>query len=151
MSWFIVCIGVSTPPQKHPPPPPYFLPRPPSNWQTVQALLFKQSSPVKSSPPFLEIWLEAQPPGERRGAHYVVVMLKDILLALLGFRFTCTFYISWYYIYKTFQMCYYHQHACLLVCLSLLSACLSVKFPRMIQVTRKKQGNSWIPELWVWC
>ena len=25
-----------------------------------------------------------------------------------------------------FQMCYYHQHACLLVCLSLLPACLSV-------------------------
>ena len=24
-------------------------------------------------------------------------------------------------------MCYYHQHACLLVCLSLLSACLTVK------------------------
>ena len=25
-----------------------------------------------------------------------------------------------------FQMCYYHQHACLSVCLSLLPACLSV-------------------------
>ena len=25
-----------------------------------------------------------------------------------------------------FQMCYYHQHACLLVCLSLLPACLLV-------------------------
>ena len=29
--------------------------------------------------------------------------------------------------YKMFQMCYYHQHASLMVCLSLLSACLSVK------------------------
>ena len=28
---------------------------------------------------------------------------------------------------KAFQMCYYHQHACLLVCLSLLPACPSVK------------------------
>ena len=26
-----------------------------------------------------------------------------------------------------FQMCYYHQHACLLVCLSLMPACPSVK------------------------
>ena len=34
-------------------------------------------------------------------------------------------------------MCYYHQHACFLVCLSLLSACLSVKLQWMIQVTRK--------------
>ena len=25
-----------------------------------------------------------------------------------------------------FQMCYYHQHACLFACLSLLPACLSV-------------------------
>ena len=32
-------------------------------------------------------------------------------------------------------MCYYHQHTCLLVCLSLLSACLSVKLQWMIQVT----------------
>ena len=29
-------------------------------------------------------------------------------------------------------MCYYHQHTCLLVCLSLLSACLSVKLQWMI-------------------
>ena len=31
-------------------------------------------------------------------------------------------------------MCYYHQHACLLVCLSLMSACLSVKLQWTIQV-----------------
>ena len=69
----------------------------------------------------------------------MVVALKDILLCLLGFRFI-------YIHYKTFQMCYYHQYACLLVCLSLLSACLSltvsVKFQWMIQVTREIQGNS---------
>ena len=45
-------------------------------------------------------------------------------------------------------MCYYHQHACLLICLSLLSACLSVKRQWMIQVTREIQGNSWIQEFW---
>ena len=38
-------------------------------------------------------------------------------------------------------MCYYHQHACLFVCLSLLSACLSVKLQWMIQVTREIQSN----------
>ena len=31
-------------------------------------------------------------------------------------------------------MCYYHQHASLLVCLSLLSVCVSVKPQWMIQV-----------------
>ena len=36
-------------------------------------------------------------------------------------------------------MCYYHQHACLLACPSLLSACLSVKLQWMIQVTREIQ------------
>ena len=40
-------------------------------------------------------------------------------------------------------MCYYHQNACLLVCLSLLSACLSVKLQGMIQVTREIQGK-WV-------
>ena len=44
----------------------------------------------------------------------MVVVLKDILLCLLGFRFIYIVDI----IYKTFQMCYYHQYACLLVCLS---------------------------------
>ena len=39
-------------------------------------------------------------------------------------------------------MCYYHQHTCLLVCPSLLSTCLSVKFQCMIQVTREIQSNS---------
>ena len=38
-------------------------------------------------------------------------------------------------------MCYYHQHACLLVCLSLLSACLYVKLQWMIQVIREIQSN----------
>ena len=38
-------------------------------------------------------------------------------------------------------MCYYHQHVCLSVCLSLLSACLSVKLQWMIQVTREIQGT----------
>ena len=66
-----------------------------------------------------------------------MVMLKDILLCLLGFRFI---YIV--ITYKTFQMCDYYQHPCLLVSLSLLSACLSVKLQWMIQVTREIQGNS---------
>ena len=48
-------------------------------------------------------------------------------------------------------MCYYHQHACLLVCLSLLPAGLSVKLQWMIQVTREIQGNSKIQEFWVCC
>ena len=39
-------------------------------------------------------------------------------------------------------MCYYHQHASLMVCLSLLSACLSGKLQWMIQVTREIQDNS---------
>ena len=38
-------------------------------------------------------------------------------------------------------MCYYHQHACLLVYLSLLSACLSVKLEWMIQVTKANTGQ----------
>ena len=49
------------------------------------------------------------------------------------------------------QMYYYHQHACLFVCLSLLYACLSIKLQWMIQVTREMQGNSWIQEFWVCC
>ena len=68
----------------------------------------------------------------------MVVVLKDIILCLLDFRFMYIVYI----IYKTFQMYYYHQHACLLVCFSLLSACLSVKLQWMIQFTREIQGNS---------
>ena len=48
-----------------------------------------------------------------------------------------------------FQMCYYHQHACLLVCMSLLPAGVSVKLQWMIQVTREIQGNSKIQEFWV--
>ena len=36
-----------------------------------------------------------------------------------------------------FQMCYYHQNACLLVCVYLLPAYLSVKLQWMIQVTGK--------------
>ena len=50
-----------------------------------------------------------------------------------------------------FQMCYYHQNACLLVCLSLLPACLSVKFQWMIQVTREIQDNSKIQKFLVCC
>ena len=38
-------------------------------------------------------------------------------------------------------MCYYHQHVCVLVLPSLLSACLSVKLQWMIQVTREIQSN----------
>ena len=45
-------------------------------------------------------------------------------------------------------MCHYHQHACLLLWLSLLSACLSDKLQWMIQVTREIQGTSWIWEFW---
>ena len=36
-----------------------------------------------------------------------------------------------------FQMCYYHQQACLWVFLSLLPACLSVKLQWMIHVTKE--------------
>ena len=39
-------------------------------------------------------------------------------------------------------MCYYHQHASLMVCLSLLSACLSVKLQWMIHLTQEIQANS---------
>ena len=70
----------------------------------------------------------------------MVVVLEDIL-CLLGFRFIYILYISCI-VYKTFQMCYYHQRACLLVCLSLLPACQSVKLKWMIQVTREIHGNS---------
>ena len=56
-----------------------------------------------------------------------------------------------YIMYKTFQMCCYHQHACLLVCLSLPSAYLSVKVQWMIQVTREMQSNPWIREFWLCC
>ena len=51
----------------------------------------------------------------------MVVLLKDILLWLLGFRFIYIVCI----IYDMFQILYYHQHASLMVCLSLLSACIS--------------------------
>ena len=70
----------------------------------------------------------------------MAVVLKDILY-LLGFRFIYKFILV-VIICKTFQMCYFYQHACLLVCLFLLSACLSVKLLWMIQVTREMQGNS---------
>ena len=56
-----------------------------------------------------------------------------------------------YIMYKTFQMCCYHQHACVLVCLSLPSAYLSVKLQWMIQVTRKIQSRPWIQEFWLCC
>ena len=39
-----------------------------------------------------------------------------------------------------FQMCYYHQNACLLVCLSLLHACLSVSQTSMDDSVHK--GNT---------
>ena len=89
-----------------------------------------------------------------------VIVLKDILLCLFGLRFIYIVYICWYTaIYKTLQMCYYHQHRCAnsnmlvfcLVCLSILSACLSVKLQWMIKVTREIQGNSWIQEFSVCC
>ena len=38
-------------------------------------------------------------------------------------------------------MCYYDQDDCLFICLSLLSAGLSVKLQWMIKVTREIQGN----------
>ena len=71
----------------------------------------------------------------------MVVVLKDILLCLLGFRFIYIVILV-DIIYKMFQLCYYHQHTCLLVCLPLLPACLSVKLQWMIQVIRGIQGNS---------
>ena len=45
-------------------------------------------------------------------------------------------------------MCYYHQHACLLVCLSLLPACLSVKLQWMIQVTREYRATLEFKSCW---
>ena len=38
-------------------------------------------------------------------------------------------------------MCYYHQHVCLLVCPSLLSACLSVKLQWMIRSQGKYRAT----------
>ena len=38
-------------------------------------------------------------------------------------------------------MCYYHQHACVFVCLSLLSACLSIKLQWMIQSQGKYRAT----------
>ena len=78
-----------------------------------------------------------------------VIVLKDILLCLFGLRFIYIVYICWYTaIYKTLQMCYYHQqqHACLLLGLPVYPVCLSVKLQWMIQVTKEIQGNSWIQE-----
>ena len=37
-------------------------------------------------------------------------------------------------------MCYYHQHACLLVCLSLLPTCLSVKLGKVGAWQERKGG-----------
>ena len=47
----IVCIGVLTPPQKH---PLLFLSKPPLNWQTVQA-------PSLGNPPSILVFLEPCP------------------------------------------------------------------------------------------
>ena len=144
MSWFIVCIGVSTPP----PPsktPPLFLAKTPFKLTNCPSPPFLNNPPVKSSPPFLEIWLEVQPPW-RKELPQEGCTLCGCCVKRYSFRFVRLqvhmHILHQLIIYKTFQMCYSYQHACLLVCLSLLSACLSVKFPRMIQVTRKKQGNS---------
>ena len=65
--------------------------------------------------------------------------LKDILFVRFQVH---TQFILVDILFKTFQICYYHQYACLLVCLSLLSASLSVKLQWMIQVTREIQANS---------
>ena len=52
--------------------------------------------PEKVTPSKSKIWLEAQSLLQKGGwgAHYVVVVLKDILLCLLGFRFIYIVYIS---------------------------------------------------------
>ena len=125
----------------------------PPSLQVYPPFLAKNSYP----PPKWLNFRKVQPPFNKRGgdSNYdnpndvMVVVLKHIILCLLGFRFIHIVYIV-AIIYKTFQMCY-HQHACLLVCLSLLSACLSVKLQWMIQVTREIQGNSWFQEFWVCC
>ena len=80
----------------------------------------------------------------------MVVVLKDIILCLFGFRFICMVYISWYYIWgfkcvATTNMLVFRS-----ACLSSLPV-LSVKLQWMIQVTREIQGNSWIQEFLVCC
>ena len=50
----------------------------------------------------------------------MIIMLKDIFYVCQVLA-SYTQLILVDIIYETFQMCYYHQHACLLVCLSLLS------------------------------
>ena len=67
----------------------------------------------------------------------ILVVIKDILLCLLGFRFiynSLAIFVD--IIYKTLQMCYYHQHVCLLVCLSVSQTSM------MIQVTKEIRGDS---------
>ena len=86
----------------------------------------------------------------------MAVVLKYILLCFLGFRFINIVYVSWYYIYRRFKCVNIYRRfkcvtttsiACVLACLSLLSACLSVKLQWVIQVTMEIQSNSRIQEL----
>ena len=87
-----------------------------------------------------------------------VIVLKDILLCLFGLRFIYIVYISWYIaIYKTLQMCYYHQqqHACLLLGLPVYPVCLSVSQTSMDDSGHKGNTgqllNSRVQEFWVCC
>ena len=54
----------------------------------------------------------------------MVVVLKDILLCLLGFRFIYIVYISWYYIQDILNVLL--PPTCLSFCLPVLPLCLSV-------------------------
>ena len=54
----------------------------------------------------------------------MVVVLKDILLCLLGFRFMYIVYISWYYIQDILNVLL--PPTCLSFCLPVLPLCLSV-------------------------
>ena len=77
----------------------------------------------------------------------MAVVLKYILLCFLGFRFINIVYVSWYYIYRRFKCVTTTSIACVLACLSLLSAYLSVKLQWVIQVTMEIQSNSRIQQL----
>ena len=70
----------------------------------------------------------------------MIVMLKDILLCLLGFRFIYIAYISCYYIQDISNMLL--PPTCSSFGLPVSPACQSVKLQWMIQVTREIQDNS---------
>ena len=85
----------------------------PPHWKS-HPLFPSNLSPSKSwglvkPPPFSEIWLE--------GAHYVVVVLKDIILCLLGFIIYMILYIRRFKCFTTTNMLFFWS-TCLPVCQS---------------------------------